>query len=70
MVEQLEQERQEASKKLQRFQDRLKEMQKERDSAVKKGVEYKAKLAEAKESGRKEITGLQARLAKVRTHPF
>ena len=66
-MEQLEQERQEASRRSHRLQEKLKELQKERESALKKASEYKTKLAEVKESYGKEMTGLQARLAKVRT---
>ncbi len=66
-VDQLELERQEASKRLQRLQFKLKEMQGEMDLAYKKGSEYKAKLVEAKENGRKGIADLQASLAKVYT---
>lgn len=65
MVQQLEKERQEASRRSQRLQEKLKEVQKERDSALKKGADYKAKLAEAKEGARKEVTSLQTRLTKV-----
>lgn len=65
VVEQLESERKEASKRSQKLQGKLGELQKERDSAFKKGSEYKAKLAEVKEGCRKEMTDLQARLAKV-----
>ena len=65
VVEQLESERQEASKRSQKLQEKLSGLQNERDSALKKGSEYKAKLAEVKEGCRKEITNLQARLAKV-----
>ena len=65
VVEQLEQERQEASKRSQRLQEKLKELQKERDSALKKASEYKAKLAETKESDKSEIAVLQAKLTKV-----
>lgn len=66
VVEQLEQERQEASRRSQRLQEKLKELQKERDAALKKGSEYKAKFAEAKEGCRKDTANLQAKLAKVR----
>lgn len=66
VVEQLERERQEASRRSQRLQEKLKELQKERDSALKKAAEYKTKLAEAKEGARKEVTGLQTSLSKVR----
>ena len=65
VLEQLEQERKEASKRSQRLQQKLKDVQKERDTALKKGSEYKSKLAEAKESSRKELAGLQAKLDKV-----
>jgi uncharacterized coiled-coil DUF342 family protein len=68
VVEQLEQERQEASRRSQRLQEKLKELQKERDTALKKGSEYKAKLIEAKESCRKDVLGLQSKLVKVRGH--
>lgn len=64
-VEQLEQERQEASKRSQRLQEKLKELQKERDSALKKASEYKARLVEAKESDKSEVVALQDKLAKV-----
>lgn len=67
VVEQLEQERQEASKRSQRLQEKVKELQKERDLALNKVSEYKSKLSEAKEGSKKELTGLQARLAKVRS---
>jgi len=40
-------------------------LQKERDSAISKMMECKAKLSEMKESGKKEISNLQNRLAKV-----
>lgn len=66
VVEQLERERQEASRRSHRLQEKLKELQKERDAALKKAAEYKTKLAEAKEAARKEVTSLQARLSKVR----
>ena len=65
VVEQLEQERQEASKRSQRLQEKLKELQKERDSAHKKASEYKARLAEVKESDRNEMMVLQTKLDKV-----
>ena len=38
----------------------------EKDSAVKKIADYKSKVTEVKQSGRKDITALQARLAKVK----
>ena len=38
----------------------------ERDGALKKVTEYKSKLAEMKQSGRKDISALQTKLAKVR----
>ncbi len=65
VVEQLDQERQETSKRSQRLQEKLKDLQKERNSALKKVSEYKTKLAEGKDSFRKEIAALQARLTKV-----
>ena len=68
VVEQLEQERQEASKRSQRLQEKLKEIQKERDSALKKTSEYKAKLAEARESDRNEMVALQSKVAKVKLY--
>lgn len=67
VVEQLERERQEASRRSQRLQEKLKELQKERDTALRKAADYRTKQTEAKEAARKEITGLQARLSKVIT---
>ena len=37
----------------------------ERDGAMKKVAEYKSKVAEVKQNGRKDISALQAKLAKV-----
>ena len=65
VVDQLEKERQEASRRSQSLQEKLKELQKERDSALKKAGEYKSKMAEGKEAARKEITNLQSKLSKV-----
>ena len=41
-------------------------MPQERDSAVKKASDLKTKLSNMKDGNRKDITGLQAKLAKVR----
>lgn len=65
VVEQLEQERQEASRRSQRLQEKLKEVQRERDLALKKGSELKTRLSDVKEGCRKEVAALQSRLAKV-----
>lgn len=65
VVEQLEQERQESRRRLQRVQERVKGLEKERDTALKKLSEYKGKLSGVKEGGRKETAALQTQLAKV-----
>ena len=65
VVHQLEQDRALASKRARRMKEELKQAQAERDTAIKAAVELKGKLTLVKESSRKEITALQAKVAKV-----
>lgn len=65
VTEQLKQERQGTSERAQKLQHRLKEMQQERDTALKQMADSKLKLTEAKESSRKEVADLQEKLVEV-----
>ena len=67
VIQQLEQDRALASKRARRMKEELKQAQAERDTAIKAAVELKGKLTKVKESSRKEITALQAKVAKVCT---
>ena len=65
VIQQLEQDRAMASKRARRMKEELKQAQAERDTAIKAAVELKNKLTSVKETSRKEIAALQAKLAKV-----
>ena len=70
VIQQLEQDRAMASKRARRMKEELKQAQAERDTAIKAAVELKNKLTTMKETSRKEITALQAKLAKVNVASF
>ena len=65
VVQQLEQDRAMASKRARRMKEELKQAQAERDTAIKAAVELKNKLTSLKETSRKEIAALQAKVVKV-----
>ena len=65
MKDQLEQEKQGTSNRAQKLQHRLKEIQQEKDTALKRMTDYQLKLTEAKETSRKEIANLQEKLIEV-----
>ena len=65
VIQQLEQDRALASKRARRMKEELKQAQADRDMAIKVVVELKNKLTMMKEASRKEITLLQAKVAKV-----
>ena len=65
MIQQLEQDRAVASKRARRMKEELKQVQAERDTAIKAAVELKNKLTLVKEASRKEIIALQQKVAKV-----
>ena len=65
VIQQLEQDRAVASKRARRMKDELKQAQTDRDIAIKAAVELKNKLSTLKGTSRKEITALQAKVAKV-----
>ena len=54
-----------ASKRARRMKEELKQAQTERDTAIKAVVELKSKLTLVKETSRKEIAALQAKVAQV-----
>ena len=70
VIQQLEQDRAMASKRARRMKEELKQAQAERDTAIKAAVELKNKLTTVKETSRKEIATLQAKLAKVGTFVY
>lgn len=65
VMQQLEQDRAMASKRARRMKEELKQAQAERDTAIKAAVELKNKLTSLKETSRKEIAALQAKVVKV-----
>jgi hypothetical protein len=65
VIQQLEQDRAMASKRARRMKEELKQAQAERGTAIKAVVELKNKLTTLKETSRKEIAALQAKVVKV-----
>ncbi len=65
MVEQLEKERKEASERAKKLQQKLHDIQKDRDNTRSKLADYKKRLAEQKEISSKEISELQEKYLNV-----
>ena len=65
VVQQLETDRSEASRRARRLQEELKATGREREEGAKKMAELSSQLAQAKKQRRKDITTLQEKLTKV-----